>query len=132
MTAIISIIEESTMAELLINLRNAPADEIDELIELLDSHQIDYYQTSGGSFGLSLPGLWVTKQEEYHRARPLIDQYQQERQLRFRALHQQQKDSNSHDTVWARLKRIPNRMITFSIMVLVVIVASIKPFIDMF
>ncbi|CAH0992318.1 hypothetical protein SIN8267_02437 [Sinobacterium norvegicum] len=120
------------MAELLINLRNAPADEIDDLIELLDSHQIDYYQTSGGSFGLSLPGLWVNDADQFQRARSLIDQYQHERQQRIRAQFQQAKDSNQHDTVWARLKRIPNRMITFSIMIFIVIIASIKPFMDMF
>lgn len=69
---------------LLMNLNGVPADELDEIHALLQSQGIDYYQTAGSSFGMVLPGLWVSDEAEFIKARQLLDQYARERAQRQR------------------------------------------------
>lgn len=120
------------MAKLVFNLRNVENDEAKDVFELLEQHNIDFYQTHGGSFGISLPGIWVHDEAEYARARSLIDQYQQERQQRVQNDYRQLKACGQNDNLIRRLRRMPNRMITFSIAIIMILIVSIVPLLDMF
>lgn len=77
------------MAVLLFKLRYVPDDEADEIRELLSSNAIDYYETSAGIFGISMPGLWLHNEAQLDKARQLIDEYQQLRQERARQDYEQ-------------------------------------------
>jgi len=46
------------MSKLLIKLRHAPDDEIQEIHSLLQEHQIDFYETPARTLGISAPGIW--------------------------------------------------------------------------
>ncbi|ROS05329.1 hypothetical protein EDC56_0859 [Sinobacterium caligoides] len=120
------------MAKLLFNLRDACDDEVEEVFELLEENQVDFYQTQGGSFGLSIAGIWVNDDEEFQRARQLLDEYQQQRQQQVRAHYRELRESGQQDRLWARLKRIPNRMITFPIAIVIILLLSIIPFLYMY
>ncbi len=120
------------MAKLLFNLRNVENDEAEDVFELLEQHNIDFYQTHGGSFGMSLPGIWVHDEVEYARARCLIDQYQHERQQRVKVHYRQLKACGQNDKLIRRLRRMPNRMITFTIAIIMILIVSIVPLLDMF
>lgn len=72
------------MAKLLFNLRQVPDDEADEVRALMTEHGVDFYETTGGLWGLTAPALWLREASEYPRARALLDGYQQARRERVR------------------------------------------------
>lgn len=84
------------MAKLLFSLRNVPADEAEDVRELLEQHRIDYYETGAGNWGISMPALWLNNEEDYPVAVQLLDAYQQKRCLEQRALYQALKQAGKH------------------------------------
>jgi uncharacterized protein DUF6164 len=84
------------MAKLFFSLRNVPADEAEDVRELLEQHQIDYYETSAGNWGISMPALWLNNEEDYPIATQLLDDYQEKRRLEQRALYQALKQAGKH------------------------------------
>ena len=73
------------MSKLLFRLRHVPEDEAQEVRELLEAHEIETFETSAGLFGISLPGIWVSRDSQFDAARRLLDDYQDERRERVRA-----------------------------------------------
>ncbi len=67
------------MAKLLLNLRNVPDDEADEVRALLDEAKADYYETRPSLWGISAGGIWLRDSAEYPRIKPLLEAYQQRR-----------------------------------------------------
>ena len=45
--------------------------------EALENAEIEFYETSGGSWGWSLPALWVKNNNDYLPARKVIDEFQE-------------------------------------------------------
>ena len=72
----------TAMAVLIFKLRYVPDDEAQEVRDLLSENAIDFYETSAGVFGISMPGLWIKNKDQTEIARQLIDEYQQLRQNR--------------------------------------------------
>ena len=72
------------MAKLLFRLRNVPEDEAEEVRELLQSNDIEHYETKGGNWGISMPGIWVRHDTDLERAKALLADYQSERAERAR------------------------------------------------
>ena len=73
------------MSKLLFKLRGVPDDEADEIRALLTEKQIEYYETSAGNWGISLPALWLQDDSRYSEAKELLDAYQIARTQRIRA-----------------------------------------------
>lgn len=72
------------MSKILFKLRDVPDDEAQEVRELLERNDIEYYETLGGNWGISLPALWLKKEAQQQRAQELLDAYQREREGRAR------------------------------------------------
>ena len=72
------------MAVLIFKLRYVPDDEAQEIRELLSENDIDFYETSPGILGFSMPGLWLKNEDQAAKARQLIEEYQQLRQKKAR------------------------------------------------
>ena len=64
------------MSKLLLNMRNVPDDEADEVRAMLDEANIGYY---------GLGGIWVEDERDVDRAKALMAQYQDQRRDRARA-----------------------------------------------
>ena len=79
------------MTLLLFNLRGVPEDEADEVRELLTEQDIDFYETSAGNWGMSMPALWLRDVADLEKARQLLNAYQQQRFLTSRADYLQRK-----------------------------------------
>lgn len=74
----------------LFNLRGVPDDEAEDIRQLLDEHAIEFYETSAGNWGVSLPAIWLGDgSEQFDEAKRLIDAYQIERTERARAAYRQ-------------------------------------------
>ena len=102
------------MAVLIFKLRYVPEDEAHEIRELLSENEIDFYETTAGAFGISMPGLWLKSEEQLQKARQLIDEYQQLRQDRARADYEQ----GTARTFMDMFKEAPVRYISFILVII--------------
>ena len=72
------------MSKLLLNLRDVPDDEADDVRRFLDSGGISYYETPPSWWGISAGGIWIRDDGDVAEAKRLMAAYQRERQARAR------------------------------------------------
>ncbi len=72
------------MSKLLLNLRNVPDDEANDVRRFLASGGIGYYETPPNRWGIS-GGIWIRDDGDVAEAKRLMAEYQRERQVRARA-----------------------------------------------
>ena len=101
------------MAVLFFNLRGVPNDEADDVRALLDAHDIAFYETDAGNWGMSLPAIWLYQAEDLEIAQPLFDEYQLERAQKQRALYLQAKRLGQHSGFWQRHLQQPVRFVLY-------------------
>jgi hypothetical protein len=58
---------------------------------LLEQHEIEYFETFAGNWGISLPALWLKHKEQYSQARQILDEYQAKRGEKMRAEYEEQR-----------------------------------------
>lgn len=73
------------MSKLLLNLRNVPDDEADDVRGFLASNGLAYYETRPSLWGISAGGIWIEDDADVAEAKRLMADYQRERQRRVRA-----------------------------------------------
>ena len=64
------------MAKLLLNLRNVPDDEADDVRAMLDAHRIGFYETPPSGWGLFAGGIFVERNADIAEAKRLMADYQ--------------------------------------------------------
>lgn len=114
------------MPILLFSLRGVPEDEASEVRELLTEHEINFYETSAGNWGVSMPALWLRHEADLETARQLLDEYQQQRQITQRQLYLQQKQAGQSKTLFRAFKEKPVLFITYLAVLILVVYVSIK------
>lgn len=114
------------MAILLFSLRGVPEDEAYEVRELLTAHEINFYETSAGNWGVSMPALWLRDGSDLEKARQLLDQYQQQRQIIQRQLYLERKQAGQSKTLFDSFKEKPLVFVAYLAVLILVIYASIK------
>src|SRR5687767_10392542 len=70
------------MAKLLLNLRDVPDDEADDVRALLDAHGIAWYETRPSPWGVSHGGIWISDADRHAEAKAHLDAYQKRRGAR--------------------------------------------------
>jgi hypothetical protein len=113
------------MSKILFKLRNVPDDEADEVRELLTHHHIDYYETSAGNWGISMPAIWVRDEYQFQQAKALLDAYQEARSIRVREEYARLKREGKNKTVLDSFMENP---ILFIVYVLIVLALLYLPF----
>lgn len=73
------------MSKLLLNLRNVPDDEAEEVRGWLKDYGIEFYETTPGSWGISSGGIWIRDDAQIARAKALMAEYQSKRSQRMQA-----------------------------------------------
>ena len=116
------------MSKLLIKLRHAPDDEIQEIRSLLEEHRIDFYETQSGPWGISAPGIWLNDEHQYDRAKALIDDYEENRFREKRAEYERLRRAGQHRTFLQNLLDNPIQVLFYSLIVGLILYFSITPF----
>lgn len=101
------------MPRLLMNLRNVPEDEADEVEALMSEHRIAHYRTPAGPFGITAGGIWLRHEVDHARARSLLDSYQAERLRRSRAELEAARQEGRAETWWSLARRQPLRTLVY-------------------
>lgn len=101
------------MAKLLLNLRNVPEDEANEVRALMEEHRIDCYETPPSAFLVSAGGIWVRDDGQFARAKDLLEVYQAERARRVREEYQRRRRAGEAPTLWSMFAANPVRILVF-------------------
>ena len=116
------------MSRLLIKLRHAPDDEIEEIRNLLQQHGIDFYETQSGPWGISAPGIWLNDERQYDRAKALMDDYQEKRFREKRAEYERLRRIGQHRTLLQNLRENPLQVILYGLIAGLILYFSVSPF----
>ena len=65
------------MGKLVFKLASVSKEEADGVRKALENIEVDFYESPGGSWGWSLPAIWVKHNKDYILAREAIDKYQE-------------------------------------------------------
>lgn len=98
------------MSKLLLNLRLATDDEAADIRQLLDQHEVDWYETQPGFWGISAGGIWLRDLERVAEVKKLLDAYQKERVARVRAEREQELREGRAPTLIGALRADPLRV----------------------
>jgi len=120
------------MGVLLFRLRHVPDDEADDIRALLSDNGIDFYETSAGSWGISLPAIWLHDEAQLDKAKVLIDAYQQQRRKNARTQYEQLRQKGKHRTIWTKMQEAPLQSIIYLAAVLIILYLTIMPFMRIF
>ena len=60
-------------------MRHVPEDEARDVRDLLQKNNIEFFETFSGNWSISIPAIWVSRDDQYTEARKIIDLYQTER-----------------------------------------------------
>ncbi len=121
----------NTMAKLIFKLRNVPEDEALEVRELLESNGIEYFETFAGSWGMSMPALWVKDNDQYQHARELIEAYSKDRSNKIKTEYELLKARGEAKTMWDNFVDDPFRFIAYMIGVSLVLYFSLRFFLTL-
>ena len=96
---------------LLMNLRNVPEEEAEEVRALLDENGIEYYETQPSLMGFACGALWAHRKEQVPEAKRLLEAYQRDLQQRMRAQYDQALREGTAETLATSFRRHPLRML---------------------
>jgi hypothetical protein len=101
------------MSKLLFRMRDVPHDEAQEVRELLENSGIEYFETFAGNWGVSLPALWLTREDQFEKARQILDDYQNTRSLRIRQEYEMQRERGEVRTMWQNFIENPFKFVLY-------------------
>ena len=116
------------MAVLLLNLRDVPDDETAEIRELLDQHQIAFYETEPNRWGISAGAIWIKEDADADRAKDLMASYQVERKSRAQAEYASAQREGTLETFWTQVRKQPLRLVMILFGVAIFVALSLWPF----
>ena len=119
------------MSKILFRLNGVSDDEADEVRELLANNNFDFYETTPGNWGVSMPAIWLNDAGQFKQARALLDKYQEERRVRVREEYARLKKEGKHKTFVDAVKQHPFRFTVHLALALLVIYLSVKLVVDL-
>ena len=119
------------MAILLFKLNNVPLDEAEDIREILNDQQLDYYETSAGRWGIGVAAIWLVNNHDINAASALIHAYQIERGVQIRDEHEDLKTQDQLESSFDRLKQRPLLFLLTLVMVSLITALSLKPFFNL-
>jgi hypothetical protein len=111
-------------------MRNVPDDEAQEVRELLESNEIEFFETSAGNWGVSLPALWLQREDQYELARELLDGYQSARAARIRQEYELNRRRGEVRTMWHSFTQNPIRFVAYMALVGLILFFSLRFFLS--
>jgi len=115
------------MAALLFKLRSVPDDEVEEIRALLTENNINYYETTAGSWGISLPAIWLHHNSQLEEAKTLIESYQKERAIHAQQNYKEQCHEGTQRTVFHIIQEAPLKFFLYLFAIIFVLYLATIP-----
>lgn len=120
-----------SVPKLLLNLRDVPEDEAEEVLDLMEKHHFSVYRTPRGVFGITPGGIWLRETEEFPEAKRLMDDYQHERARKARDAHAQALAEGRADTWWQLVRRHPVKTLVHLGLAIFILMVFFAPMIQL-
>ena len=117
-----------TMAKLLVNLRNVPDDEADEVRDLFVTHAIDFYETKPSLWGVSAGGIWLANAQQVDEAQRLLADYQARRAATARAEREAAVREGRAPSTWSNLRENPRQAVVAVVGIVLMLAIVTLPF----
>jgi hypothetical protein len=118
------------MSVLLFKLRDVPDEEADAVRALLEEHQFEIFETSAGRWQISIAAIWLRDEDDYDRARALLDDFQSDYVREVQAEYEAGVQAGDVDTFWHRLWWNPFRVVIYLVVVGLIAYLSVAPFLS--
>jgi len=112
----------------LFSLSHVPEDEAEDIRQLLTEHDIEFYETEAGGWGISVPAIWLHDGTQEAQARGLIDEYQKQRLERVRSEYQALRAAGQGKTIVDRMLENPVQVLLLTLLSLFILYVSLSPF----
>lgn len=119
------------MAKILFRLNGVPDDEANDVRELLAGNAIDFYETSPGNWGVSMPAIWLNDESQFQKARALLDIYQNERTTRMQEEYARLKREGKNKTLVDAALQNPVQFTIHLVLAMLVIYLSVRLVLDL-
>lgn len=116
------------MPVLLLNLRDVPEDEADEVRALLEERRIDFYETRPSLWGVSAGGIWLVQDEDAGIARRHLANYQAARAERIRGERALAEAEGRAPGAWAAFREHPLRALATVLGIVLMLAVATLPF----
>ncbi|MDX8388041.1 MAG: DUF6164 family protein [Ghiorsea sp.] len=116
------------MSVMLFKLRGVEEDEADEIRALLTEHEIDFYETSNGRWGLGYAAVWLRDESNFDQSKALIEGYQVKRYKDARENYQQLCLDGKQPTIWGIIQQRPLQVLFALIAIMIVGIFALTPF----
>ena len=114
------------MSVLFFSLRGVPADEAEDVRELLNANDIEFYETTAGSWGISMPAIWLYHIDDLEKIRPSFDEYQRQRTIKQRAFYIQLKQQGKTQGFIQHNLKKPWQFLLYSAVLVLTVYISVK------
>ncbi len=115
------------MATLLFKLRGVPDDEIEEIRALLTDNHINYYETTAGNWGISMPAIWLHNNEQLEQSKALLADYQKERAKHAQQIYAEQCHEGTQRTIFSIIQEAPLKFVLYLLAILFVLYLATVP-----
>jgi hypothetical protein len=119
------------MAVHLYSLRHVPEEEAAAIRTLLDEHDIAFYETAAGNWGISSPAIWLKHKEDKERAKQLLEEFHIRWAQTQREHLARQREEGDSETFFDKLKHNPLQVLFYLAIALFILYLSTKPFISL-
>lgn len=116
------------MAKRLLNLRNVPTDEVEDVSALLEQHRIAFYVIEPSMWGINGGGIWIQDDAQFDRAKQAMGQYQSQRQARVRAEYTAAKEAGTVETFQSQLRARPWQVVAAVIGIVIALALITLPY----
>ncbi len=116
------------MPQLLLKLKQVPEDEYLQVVEILQTHNIEHYETNAGFWGLGMAAIWLNDTAQYDQACELLNEYYKARQNSAREEYQQAKADGTLRTLWSTFQRQPGYFVLYVAIIVGLIALTVSPF----
>lgn len=99
------------MSKLLLNMRQVPEDEADDVRAMLREARLEFYETQPSRWGISYGGIWITEDGDLVEAKRLMADYQASRRERARAERATELRDGTAETFADVVRREPLRVL---------------------
>jgi hypothetical protein len=115
------------MAKIVFRLNHVPETEATLVRDLLTEHDIEFYETNAGRWGFSVAAIWLKNDDDFERARALIDDFQQTHSVKMRDEFEQAKREGRIPTFWQLLASNPIAFIMYWVLILGIVAVTLIP-----
>jgi len=117
------------MSVMLFKLRGVEDDEADDIRALLQAHDIDFYETTNGRWGLGFAAIWLHDDGLLEEGKALIYTYQVQRYKQAQEIYAELCARGEQPTVWKKVKQNPIQVSLVLLAVLIVAIFVLSPFV---